>query len=201
MPFQPAPNTALVELLFGGYGNQSWQSNLHFTLPNFTLADMNTLAQAFETLYNASNLINSMSHEAIFAQCRVTDLRSEGAPQVVNSVTSGGTQNYDYVPLGSPIVCTLRTALRGRSYRGRIYWSGIIVNLFTNGTYQSAAYTAVEQFFTTLNTPSNVGGWQMVVLSRFHNHVELAEAVPTPVTAVQVRVAEAGSQRRRNNRA
>src|ERR1041385_1621876 len=80
-----------------------------------------TVANAYEDLRGAMRSTSAWDHVV------VTDLRTEGAPEF-ESVNGGfplvGTDSGEDLPYQNAAVITWRTALRGRSFRGRTYLGG-----------------------------------------------------------------------------
>jgi hypothetical protein len=92
---------------------------------------------------------------------------------------------------------TLRTAKRGRSFRGRNYVPGLVVNDVTNNTIAAARITALETAYNSLITRMVGLGAGLVVISRFTAGAPRVTGVATVVTAAGFTDATVDSQRRR----
>jgi hypothetical protein len=104
-----------------------------------------------ETIFNAAktsagvvSALPQLGTHWVFTGCRVRDLRSPNNPDIPSTGTSvPGTAAGTPLPDQSSIVVTLRTALAGRSFRGRSYtfgWTDAAMN--TDGTISDAAAAA-----------------------------------------------------------
>jgi hypothetical protein len=118
-----------------------------------------------------------------------------------------GTGGGDPLPAQLAAVVTLRTALAGKSFRGRVYISG--ANEAENdaaGHIVAAFNTAIALFITGVQTDMATEGITLAVLSRprFANlppplDVETYAGAITPVTAILTRDTEWDDQRRRKH--
>lgn len=83
----------------------------------------NSIGASFRAFYNtlSSSLVNEWTLDEILVQ----DLQTGTAPAFAATITPMvGTNTGDPLPAHLAIVATHRTALRGRSYRGRTYLNG-----------------------------------------------------------------------------
>jgi hypothetical protein len=104
----------------------------------------------------------------------------------VNSGTPGDT-----LPLQTCLCVTLRTAMAGRSYRGRVYLPAFVESdNLAGGTIDTPARTAATAFVNGIGSALTSHGLSLAVLSRVHS-------VATPVTTVQSRNNQWMVQRRR----
>lgn len=118
-------------------------------------------------------------------EVKVTDLHTQISPAVF--VTSGlpktGTNVSPSLPNNCAMVITKRTALRGRSYRGRWYQMGLVeaqvnANAITP-TYQGH-YLAFLSSLLTFTTGGEV--FDMAVVSKKQGGNWLTQGIVTPVT-------------------
>jgi hypothetical protein len=96
-------------------------------------------------------------------------------------------------------VISLKTPVRGRSFRGRIYQPGLAGNAYTNNSLTSAAITALNTFWQSVNilTPPGGGSDQVLsVVSYYANKALRASPVVTEVSSLACRT-ELATQRRR----
>ena len=95
-------------------------------------------------------------------------------------------------------VISWRTALAGRSYRGRTYIGPVVLGALSGSTFSTTVVTAAQAAADALVANSNGStDYQLVVLSRFSGGVERPNPIGTPITSALVgnRVE---TQRRRN---
>lgn len=200
MAFQPAQDTVSVEFKYTDLAGHRFQNTFHLSRIGFTNADIDTLVSLVAGYWDTSLLRTKLSIDVTLATIKVTDLRTEGAYTVETTVNSAGTGNEDQVPVSSAVVVTMRTALRGRSFRGRSYITGTIKNEFVNGVYSVNTTSACQAFVVGLQTAVAGQGWDLVVLSRAHNGVKRAVALPFPITSVVIRSQREGNRRDRSDR-
>lgn len=160
------------------------------------LADVfaDAVGTAFAIL-NAGTTASSLMHNT-WSIDRITlrDMRIPNQPEYTSTVAQTGLNTGANLPSANAVVGTLRTALAGRSYRGRVYvpgWSGQACTV--SGAVSSPAREAVEDFILAIgsNVASDVPGAQLVVYSRTLDETNA-------VTSVQVRDDQWDVQRRRN---
>ena len=200
MTFQPATDTLLVEFLWSGPGDLRWQNNLHFTKDEFDADDIDELLAFFAITYAASDFIADVSSDVTLGEIVGTDLRSEGAVQRTLIVGEVGDNVGDMAAQGAALVATLRTGLRGRSYRGRFYFSGCSDTLLVDGAWTIATAGHLQELLEDLQAIAETIGFTLVVLSRWHDHIERVSALGEAVTDILIRALAPGSQRRRNRR-
>lgn len=167
-------------------------------------ATMEALADHFrDVLYESFR--SSLSSN--FALTRITATRQNNANDIQIARTPvtpiQGTGGAASVPLNCSWCFTHRTALRGRSYRGRTYWPGFYATLDLGGgvgnitTLSSLASNMVNSLITLM-----LEGWTWVVASHFtggHDGIPSQPrplALQTPITGVTIDTLM-DSQRRR----
>lgn len=200
MTFQPAAHAALVELFWEGQGAIAWQNNLHFTKTDFNDDDMDDLALAVVATPVGHAILPFISSDITLASYRVTDLRTQGARQFGGAIAVAGTSASDASAQGAALIATLRTDLRGRSFRGRFYMGGISEDDILDGEYTAGSSAALISLLQDFLDNALLVGWALVVLSRQNLGVEREVAVGTEVSDLVVRSKLPGSQRRRNRR-
>lgn len=200
MAFQPATDTMKVEFLWSGPGDLRWQNNLHFTKSGFSDDDMEDLLDQIALEWGVADLRADVSSDVTLGELVATDMRTQGASQRIVIVGAAGTNAGDMAAQGAALVCTLRTALRGRSYRGRFYLAGLSDTLLVDGEWLIASAANLPEFLEDIQAAAEVLGWKLVVLSRWFNEIERVAALGQEVTAILIRALAPGSQRRRNRR-
>jgi hypothetical protein len=126
-------------------------------------------------------------------------LESETAPAVERSVTGTcGLGASPGLPGSVAFVITKVTALRGRSFRGRIYHIGLSEADVTGNTVGVASADSILQGWVQYRTAvETASASNMSVVSCEANGVPRLIGVATPVTALVLRDNSVDSQRRR----
>lgn len=200
MAFQPAEHTLKVELNWVGPGGLYWQNVLHFTKTGFDEDDADDLLDAFSLVWGVADLRTKVVTEVSLASMVATDMRTQGSWQREKIVGTAGTHVGDMAAQGAALVATLRTDLRGRSYRGRYYMAGIADSELVDGNWIIGTASDVTEFLTDLSDAALALGFVFVVLSRWLNEIERVVALGQEITSIVVRSLAPGSQRRRNRR-
>ena len=197
MAFIPVPNG--VQLCFDFVtAGQNWQVCLMLrkSAGAPTPTDLDTIADDAENWWGAS-FRSLFSAETTLRQVRATDMTTQGGPVSTLVSNTPGNGSGDGLPIGSAIVASLRTAKRGRSYRGRSYWSGLLLSAQDSPTdITSTVATAIGVAMTALQTTLDTDGFDIVVASKQHNGVVTNPAEANEVTAIVVDT-HFDSQRRR----
>ena len=197
MAFIPWPNGVQLCFDFTTAG-QNWQFCVALRKSAGAPSDADLIMIANEAVNHwTSPLKTFIVATSTLRQIRVTNMTAQGAAQYVLPVNEAGTGAGNSAPLGSCVVASLRTAKRGRSYRGRAYLSGWnVANLSTPTTILAALVTAWTAFWTGLITSLDALGFDVVVASRQHNGAVTSPAELNEVISVVVDSA-VDSQRRR----
>jgi hypothetical protein len=112
----------------------------------------------------------------------------QGLPIFVSSgAAKPGLSSGEMFDLSLAIGLTVRTALRGRSYRGRMFFSGGTETHSADGLWDGAMGTALVTWWEAVMAAAPPLAQTMVVVSRQHNNVVLEEGTYTPVTGFEVR--------------
>lgn len=198
MTFVPAIATCKTTLQWTWAG-QSCATVLWFsnggTEP--TQANRQALNSALHTWYTGgkTNLCSGISLGAITSINQAS--ASDPGDTLVIPGGEAGTGGASALPTNSCLVVSLRTALRGRSYRGRIYVPGLLGSSVVGETaYDTTAIGYLLSWFGQLLTPSNVANFIWIVASHFANKAPRVTAVKTPVSTV-IADTYLDSQRRR----
>jgi len=200
MAFQPVADCARATFVWEGGNNTTWTNSLCFTKPGFIPENMLVLATELADAMWEAGCFSMMSNAVTLRRIEVEDLREQGQPIRTATVARSGSFSGDMASPGLALVVTLRTALRGRSYRGRFYMSGWADEYIVNGEYQQAVGVAATEFFTLVDAAANPESWSLVVVSRQVDGVPREVGLGSLVTSVSVRSAKPGTQRRRINR-
>lgn len=156
--------------------------------------------------------------EAVFANWWTTSMRNQvtssaslvtiildaldAASSLHKEYTSGwtapGLMGGTPFPGGTTTSVKLATGIRGRSYRGRIYWPGLTVNQVTNGLLTTTARDAIATSVNLLRTSlaADVASDRLVVVSYCQDGAWLTNGVATEITSASAHLL-VDSQRRR----
>lgn len=136
-----------VAVRWGGAPGQGFFVNVLHVVPEtlgvFDQAYVDDLATALGDAFTASDYIGDVSDDVFIDKITVKDHRVEPFPVLEGSVFVGGGASGTVMPAESAIVTTLRTALGGRSGRGRIYNAGLTI-ASVNSTGDVVANTALH---------------------------------------------------------
>lgn len=184
MPFVPAPNTAMVELIYN-YQGQIAENVLYFrgAVP-WTTVSLNALAADVLTWWS-TRVKGLQPAQVSLTSIRLTSLESEVAPRV-DYVTGlpqvGGDASLAPMPNNVTVVTTFLTALRGRSFRGRSYWIGLSEQQVLGNFITNSVRTDIQVAWNSLATDVNENGAAHVVVSRITGGVQRPVAVVTDIT-------------------
>lgn len=185
MAFIPWPNGIQLCFDFTTAG-QNWQFCLALRKSSGAPTDSDLLAVASEgTSWWQSTLGNNIENDTTLRQCRATDMTVEGGPQNIQTSGVAGAISGTFMPLNAASVVSLRTAKRGRSYRGRAYVSGSPASALISDVDISSTQAAnLASAFTTLQSALDALGFDMVVASKRHNNVTTNPAELNEVIAI-----------------
>lgn len=160
--------------------------------------------------FTSSALNAHMNTTTTLSGLTLKDVRTaNGAKFQAAGAAAAGTGATDSYTPHAAAVSTLRTAQTGKSFRGRVYTSGLLETDFdAAGNIATATTTIITTFLNSINTSWTARGLRLVVASPAlpartdHNGNPLPAkgAFATQVTAIISRNGVPGSQRRRNKR-
>lgn len=206
-PFIPAPNTALVELVYT-FGGEIIENTFHVQKGSpFTLAQLQALATAFDT-WDSTGANKWQAVRPIgctLIQVKTKGLDSQAAPVWIYTLPAARNGSLNALPMpGSVTFCiTLQTGLAGRSQRGRIFAPGLIVsdvgNTPNNNIISSGrANGYVASINALIAQVAALGaGYALVVTSYYNNGAWRTTASNTPVTNAAYADLKVDNQRRR----
>ena len=189
MAFIPVVNTAQVDMvvLFAG---QRCQNVFHYTKASpWAISHMEELAEGMIDWWVA-NIKPSVSVDLSLIQVDVTDMSEQNAPGIswgTGLPQAGITGTGTTLPNSISCVFTKRTALRGRSYRGRIYHMGLTEAQVTgNSVVTLTVSQLIGHYEAALSIPLTVAVDEanMVVVSKYTNNAPRATGVATLVTNI-----------------
>lgn len=188
MAFIPTAGAVRTDL---GYVN--WNQSVHNILwfsrdGNWTETEREGLNTAIAGWWETS-MKSNISSSCALASLTTVNQENQNAPAstLIISPVSGGTISGLQLPTGTALCATLRTDLRGRNYRGRMYLPGIPLTKQESATNATNAYIAdLLTALAALKTVIEGLGAIWVVVSHYLNKVARANGVKTPITAISM---------------
>lgn len=181
MPPLVVPQAVLVRIVWGAAAaptgvNVIGARKTGAVTVNQALAD--TLFAAFKTAFGTSGLANVVPTTLGLLQVGVRDISSPSLPEFMGAgAPQMGTQAAGKIlPPQTALCITLRTALAGKSFRGRVFIGSLgDTALAASGAATSAAATAARDFVVALRTAMLTSSLELAVVSR---KLQSTEVVP-----------------------
>ena len=198
MAFIPAPNTAMVEILYT-QDNQMLENTLYFEgVAPWTELTLTQLATAINGWW-VDEMQALTSNTVTLRGTKATSLESETAPsvEVPPAVTTTGSSAEQPLPNNVTIAIKFGSASRGRSGRGRNYIVGLTENVVAGNQLDAAVadlYLAAYGALSDITVPNDA---QQVIVSRFTDNAPRVTALTSPVTSRTFADLIVDSQRRR----
>lgn len=157
------------------------------------LQDTSTLAQlatAFKTALvknTSGGLLFNMLNTVTSSSLSVRDVAPGTAAgyDYAYTAVAGGTTSTDMLPPQAAAVISWRTALAGRSYRGRTYLPGMVESNQAAGLWTATVITGCEAIVTQMLAVFGPSGtdtnWQFCIISRYLNGAKRGTPVGTNV--------------------
>lgn len=148
------------------------------------------IASIFQTAYG--DILAELSQDITFTEIEVTNLGGVATGQYILNISppDAGDVGVGSLP-GSVALCvTLRTALAGRRFRGRKYFSGLPESKVTGNTVDATTAGNIRSAVGTLASNLQSNGTQMCVFST-------VGVTLVPVTSVTLTDLRVDSQRGR----
>ena len=188
-----------VKLAFVGIGGAAYNV-LHFTKAGSATIDQTdaeAIDAAAKTAWTA-NMAPRCASNVGLARASVRDLSSPNQPEYAGSGATvvGSDPAGDSLPGGVALCVTIRTALSGKSFRGRVYvglWNENNNDL--NGLPVPAAATAAVGFLSDFATAMESLGFVLGVASRPANASQLIRRTGLPNGDIQEEVLSSTTQK------
>jgi len=188
MAYIPVADTVLLEMFQGLHG-QKVENTLYFRLAGgMSVAQMTDLWNKMLTWWTV-NLAPHLSNDLTLRGGKVTDLSTQsGAALDFNAPTPNPAGTVPSPSLPGNVACcvSIKTAARGRSFRGRNYIAGIAEASVVGNTLDLAVTVNVQAAYDAILTVPFVAPWEWVVVSRYANKLPRVTGVATAVTRAQV---------------
>lgn len=198
MPFVPVPNTAQINIVYALDG-QEIENVVYYTKTTTPiLEDLAALTDEVRA-YIVSSLLPALS--SAIQLVRVVGVLLDVVDGFTVTNTTGlpasGGDSGDVLPNNVALCISVRTANRGRSFRGRNYIPGIAKTHTADSEFTTSAVTGLVGIWEGLTALAGDAGWTRTVVSRFSGHAPRTTGIATPVTAVFAVDNVVDSQRRR----
>jgi hypothetical protein len=206
MPYVPVPSTVMAELRMTLDG-QKIENTLYFlSASGPSLANMEVLGSDLEGWWT-TNCAPLLPVDVLLRELVITDLTTNTGPQYTDAPEGGipGVIGQPALPNNVSLAISFRTALRGRSFRGRNYIPALTENQVVNNTVSAAVaaswVSAYNELIAILATGAREYTW--VVVSRFSGVDADKKPIPRtiglkePVVTALVVDATVDSMRRR----
>jgi hypothetical protein len=198
MAFQPVPDG--VEVVLSGLQNGVPIVNVYNVLDTETHdeARLGEIADLFKTWWSA-HIQPNISDSYTLQTIKATNLTSSAGPQVIRTYTTAnaGALSGGQVAGNGAAVISWRTALIGRSFRGRTYVGGLAESGLANAQFLTSGFaTDLAGAGVALLDGLDGIGAKLAVLSRFVAGVARVAGLLTEIIAVIVDT-KVDSQRRR----
>lgn len=147
------------------YGQNVLHANIGGT-PSVDQSMASTIAGFAGAAHTGSGLAALQPSSVVLDRVDIRDLRTANQPLLSASVASAGTATGQLLPRGTAQVVTLRTALAGRSFRGRVYVPGFAEEAAdVDGRATQAARDAAVAFVEGFGDSMAANGWPLGVAS------------------------------------
>jgi hypothetical protein len=189
MPFVAIPLACKVELAFTYQGLPG--ANVLGAICSATpdTAELQDVADAMEATMT-TDILPGKSNQFTLDEIIVTDLNSATGPQVTNVVATAGAVTASAIMVANALVIQLHTALRGRSFRGRVFDAGWPDSyLDDDGRMTPTNQANLTAAWENVRSAMDTAGHPLAVISR-------TLQIPSVVTQVHAATV-VGLQRRR----
>lgn len=199
MPFVPVPDVCAVHVRYTAQLQQC-ENILYFAADggwdSSQLVDIAGEVGAWWQTELRPLVSNTVQLREVYAE----DLSSANGPTGASAPPAAtfGQNSSPAMPANVSLAISFRTALRGRSFRGRNYVVGLTESQVADSTVVASVVSSLQAAYTSLLPSGGYftrGLWSVV--SRYSNGAPRAVGVSTFVTSVVVVDAVVDSQRRR----
>jgi len=198
MPFIPVLDTVLAEIRMT-QDFQKVENTLYFRAQDpFGTPEMEALAEALENWW-ISDLIPITNAGVALREIFITDLTTATSPTISRAPATllTGFEASEALPNSVSCSVSMRTAQRGRSFRGRNYFVGLSDLHVGGNTLTEGFVTALTDAYNQIRVISSAVGFDHVVVSRFADNAPRVAGVATPVTSCNIVDTTVDSMRRR----
>lgn len=195
--FIPAANTARVRMIYQALGQKVMNVFYWKKTSPWTAEDCASFATEVKTAWEAEVQPN-MPAGVTLLTIEVVGQDEESGPGSELSVNEAGAGSAVLVPLNVTFTIKFITGLTGRSFRGRMYYIGIVEgDLNGNDILTASANTYLDNYRAFFAAIESATSFTHVVVSYCNDGAWRASAVVTPVTGYVYTDTHFDSQRRR----
>lgn len=181
MAFIAVPDTAMIELVYW-YDNSAMENVFYYS--GLNVDDAGVLQGLAENAYDMwyATFRHYQASSLFLIEVKATDLTQESGA-VYEHILSGlnfGERPDQGLPSNCAALCSIKTAKRGKSYRGRVYIPGITEDQCSGSTLAAGLVTAFNGYFGNwdfLDVDGEPYGLQVV--SRYHDKAPRTVGVHT----------------------
>lgn len=198
MPFVPLPNTVQASLRLT-YQGEEVENTLHFKFAGaVTPADLAAVAEGLEDWY-ITRMIPVVPSDVVYREVYAVDMSSQigGVFTAAGGNGTPGTVSAQAAPGNVTLAYTIRTANRGRSYRGRIFHIGISKDAIVDNEVQQSVVDTYAIRYLELLQAADFGGGELAVASKRTANAWRLTGVVTVATTIVAGDNYVDSQRRR----
>ena len=185
MPFVPVPDTAALDVIYSWDG-QVVENTLYyrFAAGGPVESDLTALLEAVNTAIRA-NLIPLMTNAITFLRLVGTLLDVVDGLQLISttSLPIAGENTGAAMPNNVAMCMSIRSAVGGRSGRGRNYIPGLPRSVFAANTLDATFAAALTGAYSDILAAGGDAGWEAVVVSRFTGGLPRTTGVANAVTS------------------
>jgi hypothetical protein len=154
-PLPTVPKTFKIVFHHSLGADMNMDNVLHGTYsggPPLPLADALNIADIWRNAW-VTNVLPLVTSQVTLVDVTLTDLHTATGVQVVRASGAAGSGTGSHASAGLALVIHEKSALRGRSFNGRIFLGGIETgNLASPQTWLPALVTAANSGFSAFNT-------------------------------------------------
>lgn len=165
------PNAGLLRLIWTLPGAGGMINVLGINLSTAAAIDqtvVNTLGALIKGHFTSTGWAGRIHTSVTLANVGVRDIRTAHRAEFIDAGAAvPGTGTGDALPRGNALVVSLRTALAGPSFRGRVYLGGFSeTDNEADATATGALVTTAVSFVTSIQNDLKAAGWDLAVISR-----------------------------------
>jgi hypothetical protein len=163
-----------------------------------TQALTNTIGTAIKTTFTSTSFDDQLHESVALQNIGLRDIRTPNQPEFIDTGAAvPGSDPGDVLPLQVAFCITLRTALAGASWRGRVYLPGF-AEVFNTDTGNVASAGGAVNFVSGIKSNLISNGLDLGVISRPNDTVDPPKlGWITTVTSIVARDLVWDTQRRR----
>jgi len=194
-----------VAVKYSGPGGTQYNTFGFSAKANVAGDAMTDLASAFKTAMvknTSGGLLYGMAGDMSTSSLQVEDVKPGVAATLDYTYASvAGSSVQANMPPQCAILFSVKTTLKGRSFRGRFYLPGGVQTDETDGLLSAGAitnYTTIAtQLMAVFGPSGSNANWQFGVISRYHNNIKRAVPVWTDASSIALDPVIATQRRRR----